>query len=235
MKKSLILLTACTLATAGVFAQVKPSTNKGGFKLLVGANFANISVTDDGRVDDAKQLTTFHAGMGFDIPVGDGFSIQPGIMLTGKGAKTEVGSETSANYYKATSNPLYIEVPVNFVGKFPLSDYTKLYLGAGPYAAAGIAGKNKVEGKSIGIAYTSERDIVFSDDNPFTRPEENAGYGKLKRFDYGLNALAGLEFNKFTIGANYGYGFSKINSNTNNNANDEGKNRIISVSLGVKL
>jgi hypothetical protein len=117
----------------------------------------------------------------------------------------------------------------------PLTEYTRIYVGAGPYAAMGVGGKNKVEGKVIGIPTNSERDIVYSDDNPFTRPEENAGYGKLKRFDYGVNALAGLDFNKFSIGVNYGYGFAKINSNTNNNSNDEGKHRVLAVSLGIKL
>ncbi|HEX8331479.1 MAG TPA: hypothetical protein VF622_02585, partial [Segetibacter sp.] len=86
-----------------------------------------------------------------------------------------------------------------------------------------------------GARFHSESDIIFSDDDPTTSAEENAGYGKLKRFDYGLNALAGLEFNKFTIGANYGYGLAKINSNTNNNANDEGKHRVVSISLAIKL
>jgi hypothetical protein len=200
-----------------------------------GVNLANISVTDNGRVDEANSITTFHAGIGIDFPLADALSLQTGLVATGKGAKTEFGKTTDATYWRATSKPVYVELPLNLVAKVPLSEYTRLYFGAGGYAAAGVSGKNERQGKLLGASFHSESDIIFSDDDPTTSAEENAGYGKLKRFDYGLNGLAGLEFNKFTIGANYGYGLAKINSNTNNNANDEGKHRVVSISLAIKL
>lgn len=119
--------------------------------------------------------------------------------------------------------------------KFLSEEYSKIYIGAGPYAAAGIAGKNKVETHIVGVVNNSSKNIVYSNDNPTTSQEENYGYGKLKRFDYGINALAGIEFPKFTLGANYGYGLVKINSGTDNTSNDKGKNRVVSLSLGIKL
>jgi hypothetical protein len=240
MKKLFVCASALCLFTIGASAQVKKSTtpaaNKGRFMIKGGVNLANISVTDNGRVSDANMLTSFHAGIGADLPLSEGLSIQPSLLFTGKGAKTEEGSSTSTTYYlKSTSNPFYLELPVNLVGKIPLSEYTRIYVGAGPYVAMGIAGKNKVDSKIAGFSSHSEQNIVYSNDNPFTRPEENGGYGKLKRFDYGLNAVAGLDFNKFAIGAGYGYGLAKINSNTSNNANDKGKHRVLSFSLAVKL
>lgn len=235
MKKFFLSAVTICLLTIAVNAQIKKTSNSGGVLLKGGVNFANISVTDNGRVDDANMLTSFHVGLGFDAPLAPGLSLQPAILFTGKGSKTEQGSTSSSYYFKSISNPLYVEMPLNLVGKIPLSEYTRLYLGAGPYAAMGVGGKNKVEGKVIGVASNSDKNIVFSNDNPFTRPEENAGYGKLKRFDYGLNAVAGLDFNKFTIGANYGYGLAKINSNSTNNANDKGKHRVLSLSLGIKI
>ncbi len=235
MKKLLLCAAAFGLIAIAASAQEKTSTNNGGFMIKGGVNLANISTTNNGRVDDANMLTSFHVGLGYDIPLSGGVSLQPALLFTGKGAKTESGKPSSDNYYKATSNPFYIELPVNFVGKIPLDEYTRIYLGAGPYGAVGITGKNKVDAKILGVNAHSERDIVYSDDNPFTHAEENAGYGKLKRFDYGLNALAGIDFNKFSIGANYGFGFTKINSNTNNNANDKGKNRVLSFSLAIKI
>ena len=236
MKKLFVGVGVFSMLTIAASAQIKKTTNEGGAILKGGVNFANISVTDNGRVDEANMLTSFHVGLGFDIPLSPGFSLQPAVLLTGKGAKTEEGQPTSNTYYiKSTANPLYVEVPFNFVGKIPLSEYTRVYIGAGPYAAIGVGGKNKVESRIANFSSQGERSIVFSDDNPFTRPEENGGYGKLKRFDYGLNALAGLDFNKFSIGANYGYGLANINSNTTNNANDKGKHRVLSISLGIKL
>lgn len=239
MKKQFFSAAFISLVSFGAMSQVKDSKKSGGFMIKGGVNLANISTTSNGRVDKANTLTSFQAGIGFDIPVADGLFLQPGLLLTGKGAKTETGQTTgtssSATYLTATSNPLYVELPVNIVGKIPLSEYTRIFIGAGPYVAMGVGGKNKVDGAVVGIKTTSERSIEYSNDNPFTRPEENAGYGRLKRFDYGLNALAGLDFNKFAIGVNYGYGFTKINSNTNNNANDKGKNRVFSILLGIKI
>ena len=135
-KHNLLFLAACMVGFA-VTAQVKPSPNKGGFMLKGGVNLANISVTENGRVDDANGITSFHAGIGIDLPLSAGLSLQPGLLLSGKGAKTQFGETTDATYWRATSKPLYVELPLNLVGKIPLSEYTRLYVGAGGYAAAG--------------------------------------------------------------------------------------------------
>lgn len=235
MKKVLLSAAVILVMTAAVNAQVKTSTNRGGFMVKAGVNFANISVTDNGRVDKANTLAGFHAGIGYDIPVCDYFSVQTGLLYTGKGAKTQVGKQGDNLFYKATSNPMYLELPVNFVAKVPVGTFSNFFAGAGPYAAAGIAGKNKVETSILGVSGNVSKNIVYSNDNPATPQEENYGYGKLKRFDYGVNALAGIEFPKFSVGANYGYGLTKINSGTDNSSNDKGKNRVLSLSLGIRL
>jgi hypothetical protein len=243
MKKKLLSAAVISMMSLGVMAQVRHSTSttstegkEGNLIIKGGLNLANISVTSNGRVDQANALKTFVVGIAYDIPVGEYFSVQPGLLYTGKGAKTQYGKEGNTGfYYKATSNPMYIEVPVNFVGKIPLTQTSSFYLGAGPYAAMGVTGKNKVDSYTLGVHRYSSSDIVYSNDNPTTAQEENYGYGKIKRFDYGLNAVAGLEFTRFTLGANYGYGLVKINSGTDNTANDKGKNRVWSFTLGLKL
>ena len=225
------------MAQAGRTTGTTTSTTKeGNFIIKGGVNLANISISPNGRVDQANSLTSFVVGFGYDLPLCDYFSIQPGLQYTGKCAKTQYGQETNTGfYYKATSNPMYLELPINFVGKIPLTQTSSFYLGAGPYAAMGINGKNKVDTYTLGVHRYSSSDIVYSNDNPTTAQEENYGYGKIKRFDYGLNAVAGLEFTRFTLGANYGYGLVKINSGTDNTANDKGKNRVWSFTLGLKL
>lgn len=235
MKKPFLFVAVILAMSFGAMAQSKTSPNRGGFVIRGGVNFANISVADNGRVDKANNLVSFHAGIGYDIPVCDYFSLQPGLIFTGKGAKTQLGKEADNFYYKASSNPMYLELPLNFVAKIPVGEYSKFFIGAGPYAAAGIAGKNKVEIHTIGVVSNLSKNIVYSNDDPTTSQEENYGYGKLKRFDYGLNALAGIEFPKFSIVANYGYGLVKINSGADNSTNDKGKNRVLSLSLGIKL
>jgi hypothetical protein len=235
MKKQILLMTAASVVALTSMAQVAPSTNKGGIKLKGGVNLANITKDNDGNVDDANGLTSFHVGAILDVPLSDFLSLQPGLLYTGKGSKTQSGQQGSTFYYKAKSNPMYVELPVNFVGKIPLTSASHFFFGAGPYAAVGVGGKNKVEGTAVGIAFNREEDIDFSDDDPTTSQEENAGYGKLKRFDYGFNVLTGVEFGKFSLGANYGYGLAKINSGASNREDDKNKHRVLSFSLGIKL
>ncbi|MEP6616949.1 MAG: outer membrane beta-barrel protein, partial [Ginsengibacter sp.] len=133
-------------------------------------------------------------------------------------------------------NPLYVEVPLNLVVRVPLEKKINLFFHAGPYAAIGIAGKSKTESKIFGLAGSSESDIQFSNDNPLTSQQEDAGYNKLKRFDFGLNLGGGLDLKKVLIKLNYGFGLTKINSTqSNNSSDDKNKYRTASISLGIPL
>jgi hypothetical protein len=130
---------------------------------------------------------------------------------------------------------MYLELPLNLVGKIPLGSNIKFLIGAGPYAAMGVSGENRTEGKKLLVAFKEDQKILYSNDDPSTAAEENGGYGKLKRFDYGFNALAGLDFGKASLALNYGYGLVKVNSGTNNRDDDNNKHRVLSLTLGVKL
>ena len=111
-----------------------------------------------------------------------------------------------------------------------------LFFHAGPYAAIGIAGKSKAESKVLGVTGTSESDIKFSNDDPFTSEQDDAAYDKLKRFDFGLNIGGGFDLGKLIIKANYGFGLTKINSTqSNNSVDDKNKYRTVSISLGIPL
>jgi hypothetical protein len=210
--------------------------NPGGIYLKGGLNLANISTTKDGRVDDAKMLTSFHAGFIGDIPLTDVLSFQTGLLLTGKGSKTEIyaTASTTDNYYKVKTNPLYLEVPADLVFKVPFGNDSRLFFGAGPYVAMGIAGKTKGEQRFLGVTSSYEKNIEFNNDDPATSGQEDASVNKLRRFDYGANALAGFEAGKMLIGVNYGLGLAKIGSSQSNN-NDQNKHRVWSISIGFQL
>jgi hypothetical protein len=231
MKKKIALSCLAVLAffTGIVNAQKSSAIIRGG------VNFANVTITDDGDIDDAKTLTSFQVGIIGDLRVAPAFYVQPGIIFTGKGTKTQSGTEGSANWYRATSNPYYLEVPVNLVFKTPTGP-VKFFAGAGPYLGIGVGGKNKAEGAILGAQFSSEEDIRWSDDDPSTlNEEEGAGFGIMKRFDYGLNGLLGIEINKAVITANYGLGLAKLQSGSNSGADNNNKHRVFSVTLGVKL
>jgi hypothetical protein len=228
MTKTLIsaALLACTFITAG--AQGSFASNPGGLYLKGGVNFSNISVTSDGGVNSSNALTTFNVGFIGDIPVADIFSFQTGLYLNGKGSKAQ-----SANY-DVTFNPLYLELPVNFVLKFPVDKHTRFFAGAGPYLAMGIGGKTKGTSNVGGVYSTYEQNIQFSSNGPDANSEQDASVNQLRRFDYGVNFLAGVEVQRLMLGVGYQLGLAKIGATQNNN-NDENKYRIFSINAGIRL
>ena len=128
------------------------------------------------------------------------------------------------------------EIPANLVFKTGSSGYTRFFAGAGPYLGVGIAGKVKSDGKVLGSSFTSEKNIEWSNDDPSTlNYEESAGFGIMKRFDYGLNGTAGIETRSAVISVNYGFGLARLQSGSKNSADDKNKHRVLSFTVGVRL
>lgn len=228
MKNNLIVLLILIAMHSAAFAQ------ESSFFLKAGLNLANVSITEDGSIDEANMLPAVHAGLQGDLPITSFLSIQPGLFFTGKGSKTQMGNTSDANYYRATSNPFYIELPANVVFKAPLED-AKFFAGAGPYVAMGIGGKRKADGKIFGVGFSSNDNIEFSNDDPTTSGEEGAGFGILKRFDYGLNGTVGFEGKTALFCVNYGLGLAKLQSGSNSGADDKNKHRVLSFTVGFRL
>jgi hypothetical protein len=229
MKKPVILILP-------FFILLTVNAQKGTGILRGGLNLANVSITESGKIDEAKMLASFQVGIIGDINLAEFIALQPGLLVTGKGTKSQDGDPSDANYFKATTNPIYIEVPLNLVFKGPIGPDTKFFAGAGPYLAIGIAGKNKTEGKFLGTSFSSEKDIEWSDDDPTTLDyDEGAGFGIMKRFDYGLNGTAGFETRNIVLSVNYGLGLAKLQSGSNSSEDDRNKHRVLSFTLGFKL
>lgn len=224
MKTKIIAVLLLSLITYSAQSQI----------LRAGVNLANVSITNDGDIDENKTLTSFQVGFIGNIKILPFLYFQPGVLFTGKGSKTEDGATTDPTYYRATTNPLYVEIPANLVFKTP--GPIKFFAGAGPYIAIGVAGKNRVEGKFANVSFSSVRNIEFSDDDPSTLDyEEGAGFGIMKRFDYGLGATAGVETKNIVLSLNYGLGLAKLQSGTNSSADDNNKHRVLSLTVGIKL
>ncbi len=230
MKTKFLTLILCAFV-------VKFSHAQSGGRIQAGINLANISVTNSGRVDDANMLSSFQAGIIGDLHLGTMLYLQPGILFTGKGSKVQRGTQGASGYYRQTFNPHYLEIPANLVVKAPLGTATKFFAGAGPYLAIGVGGKTKTEGQTIlGVRYNNEKKIKFSDDDPSTlNEEEGAGFGIVKRFDYGANGTVGIEGKSVVLSASYGFGLAKLQSGANNSENNNNKNRVLSFTIGFKL
>lgn len=228
MKK---MMAVCLLTATGICAKAQ-------FYVQGGVNLANITETKSGETEKNNLLTSFNAGVLGRFGLSDVFDLEAGALLTGKGSKAETYFNGGADYIKAKFNPLYVEVPVNAVVKFPLEAKSKsnVFVHAGPYIAMGVGGSSKFESKFGPLTSSTSNDIKFNNDDPTTSEQENASYDKLKRFDYGLNFGGGIDFGKFLLKANYGLGLAKINSTqSNNSADDKNKYRTVSISAGIRL
>jgi len=230
MTKRIILCVAALAISFAAVSQVRVGV-KGGL------NLANISTNNDGTVDNSRTLPSYHIGVITDMPlIKNVLSFQPGVFYTSKGAKLESGSKGSPSvadpYTKYTTNPQYIEVPLNFVGKIPIGSDCRLFAGIGPYFAFGVAGKNKYEFNNGIVNTTGKSDIVCDDDTPFNNDDPNQGRNKYRRFDWGGNVMVGAEISRFLLSAQYGLGFNKINSGAESSSDNKNKNRVFSISAG---
>lgn len=212
MKKVLLTLGVALLTAVGAQAQSL------GYGIKAGINFPSYSYGSSSELSDTKSTTNFHVTGYLDAPVSSNFYIQPGVSLQGKGAKLV---ETSAlGGSEITQNTMWLDVPVNFVGKFN-TGAGSFFVGAGPYVGFGLSGKNKYSTNNGNAA--TERKFEFGKDNT------------LKGVDFGLNFLAGYKLsNGLLLNAGYGLGLTNIAGN-GNAWSDNIKNRGFSVGIGFEI
>jgi OmpA-OmpF porin, OOP family len=177
--------------------------------IIGGVHSSSVNTKDDFPKDDYDARTGLHAGLLLDVPFSEKFSFQPSLQYVHKGWKTDVTPtfEQKVNY---------LELPLNFVFKAPLgSGNTKFIIGAGPYVSALISGKEIISG--------TETDELPKGD----------GVGKYKGFDYGFDALAGFEFGRLFITANYSQGLNDFYRPANYSG--DYKHRVIGGTIGFFL
>ncbi|HAI84005.1 MAG TPA: hypothetical protein DCL43_10070 [Chitinophagaceae bacterium] len=122
MKK--VLLALVVLATG-----VAANAQKVNFGVKGGYNLSMVNVSG-GNVD-LNALSTFHLGGLVNLPLKNNLSLQPQLLLSGKGTKQKDGE-----HYDNFSF-LSIDIPVNLVYSFK----NGLFLGAGPNIGVALSGK----------------------------------------------------------------------------------------------
>ena len=124
-----------------------------------GINLANIVGDDAG---DANMFVGFNAGFFVEIPVTDKLTIQPEILYSAQGSKSEGPLVIDGSLYdvKATMKLNYINIPVMF--KYNVAE--KFSLEAGPYVGFLTTAKMKVDVDGYGSATEDMKDLVKSTD-----------------------------------------------------------------------
>lgn len=203
---------------AAIFLAVGAQAQSGlGYGLKAGVNFPSYSVGKSSA--DLKNSTNFYVTGYLDAPITQNLYVQPGVSLQGKGAKFASGSIGSEDF-ELTQNTMWLEVPVTLVGKIE-AGMGNVFLGAGPYVAFGLSGKNKLSTSSNG---SFKDEFKFGKDNT------------LKNTDFGINFTAGYEFyNGLQIHGGYGLGLTNIVGKNLEPVTGDVKNRVWSIGIGFGI
>jgi OOP family OmpA-OmpF porin len=174
----------------------------------------------------------FHIGFLADFPLSpkSKFYFQPSIQFFNKGRKfaqtTKNGTGDTAVYQtNATQFINYIDIPLNLVYKFQLAKKMALIVGLGPYLSFFYNGKTN--------STTLGPNNYYSSTGTVTNLPNGNGPGQYSTFDYGMNALAGVDFGGSFVTANFSRGLQ--NAYHDSTYSGTFNNQVFSVTLGVYL
>lgn len=136
---------------------------------------------------DTKSVSLYHAGIVFEIPLGGGFALQPGITYQMKGATLDQYVEGTEDISKSLDTKVgYLEVPLQIQWGPDLFLF-RPYVFAEPFIGYGITSSNEVT-----------LDMVI-DKTARNEWADNA----LKRLEYGVGFGVGLEFWQLQLSVQY--------------------------------
>jgi hypothetical protein len=207
------LLGITMLGSTAVFAQEQQTSVetslKPKFGIKGGFDLTSLYISD---VSSEHMKAGFDAGIFAKLPVTRGFSIQPELLYSLKGAK-----DTYSNFVQGSGeyrfNLGYMELPLLAV----INVAPNFNLHAGGYAA-----------------YLVNANVKNVDNNGNVEDATELNTGDFKRWDFGLMGGAAFDIENFTIGARYSYGLSTIgkNDNLSGDLTKNSKNAGVSVYIG---
>ncbi len=208
VNKTRLLIGASILVAAGVQGQTE-------FGLKAGVNFPTYSYADSDALSDTKSFVSFYLAGYLDTRIASGLYLHPEVSLQGKGGKlVEADWLGSGTVIQKT---IWLDFPVNLLGKVPVGSIGNVFAGAGPYIGFAMNGTNSYTDGGSATA------VIIYDDNA------------LKTVDYGVNFLAGFKLGKrASLNANYRLGLANVAGATYK-WSDDIKNRVFSLGVGVAL
>lgn len=207
--KKLILGLAVT-ASSLAFAQQTPSSSSNPVTFGVKGGMNVSSLSKDEGLDDQKSKIGFNAGVFANIPIAESFSVQPEVLYSQYGEKSEYRLLNTD--YSASTKLDYIAVPV----MFQYNLIPNLYVEAGPEFGFLVSAKNKLKNESNGNSTTSDN---YKD--------------RLQTFNFGVGLGAGYYFTpNLGITARYVAGVTDI---FKENSGDAVRNNTFQVGLAYKF
>jgi OOP family OmpA-OmpF porin len=180
--------------------------------IVGGVNSSSVKETNDlpgwdSISNNYSSRTGIHFGFMADLPFSSTskFYFQPGIIFYNKGRKYAAPYDSVGTIKTFSSSQFvnYIDIPLNLVLKFSVGKKTKFMIGGGPYGSFFYNGKEKTETLFNSGNYESTE----NNDLPVGKKQ-----GQYKVINYGVNAIAGIEFNRWFLHANFSRGFGDFYS-----------------------
>ncbi|ESU26958.1 hypothetical protein FLJC2902T_22980 [Flavobacterium limnosediminis JC2902] len=198
-----------TVATVFAFGFANAQDKQMSFGVKGGLNVATLT----GDVENVKSLVGAHIGGFMEYKLNDKFAIQPELLFSMQGAKSEFTFSDGFDTYNVESTVKlnYLNLPI--MAKYYATE--KLAIEAGPQVGFLLSAKNEAEVSGFG---SEEVDI---------KDETNS-------IDFGLNLGLGYDFTEnISAGARYNFGLSNIDDSEG--SDDTVNNGVFSVSVGYKF
>jgi hypothetical protein len=206
-----IVLAAATTAAAQVKVGVKAGMNV--------ASMGDVPLRETSCGLDNQ--TGFHAGVMLEWLSKSRWGIETGLYYSMKGGGEKELDRNEQYEVKATAH--YLQMPVQALYQFNLSEDWSLYPAAGLYVAYGLSGKLEGSGKDV-EEHGQEFDLTYSGDF----------FGEnMKRLDVGLLLGARLQYKQFLLGIGYEMGFLRLNKRSIPYEDDQTRNENLTLSVGV--
>lgn len=213
MKTTKRILVTVIAALGSFLTQAQTTSSSAEFGVKGGVNFSNLYTED---VDDNNVLTSFNAGFYAKLPITESVAIQPEFLYSRKGAELVYDNAFAQGTAKFKLN--YIEVPVllkvNIMKNFNIH--------AGPY-----------------FAYLIDAQVTNESANANFDFEQNYENDDFNKFDAGLSAGFGFDFDNLGIGFRYNYGLTTVGKERTfggvTYTTPDGKNSNLSLYMALKL
>ncbi len=225
MRKASLSLLILLSATIVSYSQLKVAIVAGGHQATV---LEENNLPDWNEIkENISGRVGVHAGFVADLPFAEKSKLyfQPGVIYYNKGRKYSQQfdpSTSTVTSIKSTEYINYIDVPLNLVLKF--GNKTRFIIGGGPYGSFFFTGKQTLQVfTETGITTDEENDDLPVGKKP----------GQYRVLNFGVNGLAGVEFGRVFITANYSRGLNDFYES----ADYEGtfKHQVIGGTLGIFL
>ena len=173
------------------------------------------SMSKDEGLDDQKSKIGFNAGAFVNIPIASSLSVQPEVLYSNYGSKSDWTNPINDDRYSSAAHLDYLAVPV----MLQYNLIPNLYVEAGPEFGFLLSAKNKLKNETTGDTITESGD--YKDD--------------LNTFNVGLGLGAGYYFTpNFGITARYVAGLTDI-AKDRPSGSDAVKNNVFQVGLAYKF